>query len=171
MVARLRNEGIPLRAELIGGGPLHDELGDVAQRAHVGLLGSRAEIADLMRRADVLVFTSRPEGEGMPGVLIEAGLSGLPVVATDVPGVRSVVADGETGLVVGIDDLPGMTAAVSGLLADPARRAVMGRAARERCVERFSMDAVSTQWEAMLEPLVDSGRLSARCRRGAGVLG
>ena len=101
----------------------------------------------------------------MPGVLIEAGLSGMPVVATDVPGVRSVVADGETGLVVGVDDLPGMTAGVSGLLADPARRAVMGRAARDRCVERFSMDAVGTRWEAMLEPLVDSGPAPRRrCR-------
>jgi len=164
MVTRLRDEGIPLRAELIGRGPLQDELVDVAHLAHIDLLGSRADVADLIRRADILVFTSRPEGEGMPGILIEAGLSGIPVVATDVPGVRSVVADGETGLVVGVDDLPGMTAAVSGLLVDPARRAVMGRAARDRCFERFSMDAVGTRWEAMLEPLLESRR-PVSCRR------
>ena len=158
VVTRLRGEGIPLRAQLIGGGPLHDELVDVARLAHVDLLGSRSDVADLIRRADILVFPSLPEGEGMPGILIEAGLSGLPVVATDVPGVRSVVDDGETGLVVGVDDLAGMTAAAAGLLVDPVRRAVMGRAARDRCLERFSMDAVGTRWEAMLEPLLEVRR-------------
>ena len=48
----------------------------------------------------VLVFTSEPASEGMPGVLIEAGLSGLPVVSTKRPGVTDVVVDGETGFVV-----------------------------------------------------------------------
>jgi glycosyltransferase involved in cell wall biosynthesis len=97
----------------------------------------------------------------MPGVLIEAGLSGIPVVATDVPGVRSVVADGETGVVVGVDDLPGLTAAVSDLLLDPVRRGAMGRAARDRCLERFSMDAVGTQWLTILEPLLEWRRSSS----------
>jgi glycosyltransferase involved in cell wall biosynthesis len=161
VVARLRDGGIPLRAEIVGGGPLHDELADVAPMAHIDLLGSRADVADLIRRADILVFTSRPEGEGMPGVLIEAGLSGIPVVATDVPGVRSVVADGETGVVVGVDDLPGLTAAVSDLLLDPVRRGAMGRAARDRCLERFSMDAVGTQWLTILEPLLEWRRSSS----------
>ena len=158
LVTRLRNEGIPLRADLIGDGPLNHEVAVEAERAHVDMLGSRADVADLLRQADVLVFTSRPEGEGMPGVLIEAGLSGVPAVATDVPGVRSVVADGQTGLVVGVDDLPAMTAAVAGLLCDPARRAAMGRAARDRCVERFTMEAVGTQWMAVLEPLLEARR-------------
>ena len=48
--------------------------------------------------ADVLVLPSRTEG--MPGVLIEAGMRALPVVATDVGYVRDVVVDGETGVIV-----------------------------------------------------------------------
>ena len=43
----------------------------------------------------------------MPGVLIEAGFAGLPVVTTEVPGARTVIEDGVTGFVVGVDDLDG----------------------------------------------------------------
>ena len=50
-------------------------------------------------RASVLVMTSAAATEGMPGVLIEAGLSGLPVVSTRAAGVADVVVDGETGFV------------------------------------------------------------------------
>ena len=165
VVARLRDEGIALRAQMIGGGPLSDVLADQTNKAGVDMLGSRADVADLLRQADLLVFTSLPEGEGMPGVLVEAGLSGLPAVATDVPGVRSVLADGVTGLIVGVDDLPALTTAAGGLLLDPERRATMGRAARERCSERFSMDTVGAQWVDMLEPLLEARRPGS-ARRG-----
>ncbi len=79
----------------------------------------------------------------MPGVLIEAGLSGVPVVATAAPGVSTIVADGETGMVVAVDDLDAMVEATAGLITDPVRRQTMGQAARRRCVERFSMQTVS----------------------------
>ena len=55
-----------------------------------------------------MVFPSLPEGEGMPGVLIEAGLSGLCVLATAVPGVSDVVLNGVTGAVVEVSDFSGL---------------------------------------------------------------
>ena len=51
-------------------------------------LGARSDVPQLLRQSDVLVFTSRPDGEGMPGVLIEAGLSGLPTRPVLASGVR-----------------------------------------------------------------------------------
>ena len=101
-----------------------------------------------------MVFPSRPVGEGMPGVLIEAGLSGVPVVATDVPGVSTIVADGETGTVVPADDPAAMVEAVAVLLDDAALRSAMGHAARHRCIDRFSLDAVADVWLQRLGPLV-----------------
>jgi glycosyltransferase involved in cell wall biosynthesis len=154
-VARLRSLGIPLRAELAGDGPLHRDIVDPAKAAGVELLGSRSDVADLMRRADVMVFPSLPMGEGMPGVLIEAGLSGLPVVATAAPGVRSIVLDGKTGYVVGPQDIEAMVAAIAQLLFEPERRTMMGRAAREYCVDNFSIEAVGARWMAILQPLLD----------------
>ncbi len=114
-------------------------------------------MAELLGRADVLVFPSRPQGEGMPGVLIEGGLSGLPVVATDVPGVRTVVEDGVTGYVVGVDDLDGMVAHLARLVGDAGLRTTMGAAARRRCTERFSIGAVGALWLQVLTPLLPPG--------------
>ena len=94
------------------------------------LLGARGDIADILRRTDVFVFPSLPRGEGMPGVLIEAGLSAVPVVASRVPGVGAIIADGETGIVVDPDDFDGLVAAVASLLADPQAGWSMGEAAR-----------------------------------------
>jgi len=157
VVSRLRALGISFEAKLIGDGPLATSLLGPAEEAGIAVLGPRSDVAELMRGADVLVFPSRPAGEGMPGVLIEAGLSGLPVVATAVPGVGSIVKDGGTGLVVPVDDVAAMASATAGLLADPALRAAMGRAARTHCRDRFSLDAVGERWMALLEPLLDAG--------------
>jgi glycosyltransferase involved in cell wall biosynthesis len=158
LVARLRAQGVPLRAELFGDGPLRHALPATAEPAGVELRGSRSDMADQMRRADVLVFCSRPAGEGMPGVLIEAGLSGLAVVATDVPGVRTIVKDGETGLIVGVEDPEAMTAATARILEDPRLRLAMGRAARQRGVEQFSLAAVGDRWLSLLDPWVGVDR-------------
>jgi glycosyltransferase involved in cell wall biosynthesis len=154
MIAALRQAGHPLRAQIIGDGPLRDELAAPANVAGVELLGVRADVPALLRAADVMVFPSLPAGEGMPGVLIEAGLSGVPVVATAVPGVRTIIDDGETGLVVGIDDLAALVTATASLLAEPHLRAAMGKAARERCAARFSLTAAAGGWLSVLQPLL-----------------
>ncbi len=149
---------------MVGAGPLAGRLADPARAAGIELLGSRPDVADLLRQADLVAFTSLPSGEGMPGVLIEAGLSGLPVVATDVPGVRSIIDDGVTGFVVGPDDLDTFVGAVRRLLDDPEIRASMGGAARRHCVSHFNLDTVAEQWSAALGPLLD-GPGSSRSHR------
>jgi glycosyltransferase involved in cell wall biosynthesis len=147
-----------LTATLIGDGPLREVVARSAEAAKVEVLGSRSDVADQMRRADIMLFPSRPAGEGTPGVLIEAGMSGLPVVATAVPGVGSIVKDGETGFVVPVDDLPGMIAATARLLDDPVLRSSMARAARQHCLDNFSLVAVGERWMAILGPLIDGHR-------------
>lgn len=157
VVAALRASGRELDALMIGDGPLRSGVADQAAGAGVEVLGSRPDIADLLRRTDVLVFPSRPAGEGMPGVLIEAGLCGVPVVATSVPGVRTIVEDGATGLVVDEDDLADMVSATERLLDEAPLRAAMGRAARDRCVTRFSLETVAAGWLGLLGPLLPGG--------------
>jgi glycosyltransferase involved in cell wall biosynthesis len=153
-VAALRARGMAFRAQLIGDGPLRRALVAPSEDAGVELLGSRPDIAELLRQADLLVFPSRPAGEGLPGVLVEAGLTGLPVVATDVPGVRTIVEDGSTGLVVPDDDLSALVTATARLVEDTALRTAMGRAARRRCLDLFSIDVVAAQWLELLRPLL-----------------
>src|ERR1700722_19961900 len=118
-------------------------------------MGTRSDITALFRQSDLLVLPRLPAGEGLPGVLIEAGLSGVPVVATAVPGVGSIVADGETGIVVAMNDLSGLTDDVARLLRDVPALVAMGVAARARCVDRFSLSVVGGRWLEILDPLLD----------------
>ena len=164
-VEALRARGFELRATVIGDGPLRGALTERATRAGVELLGARSDIAACMRQADLLVFPSRPEGEGMPGVLIEAGLSELPVVATDAPGVGSIVSTGSTGLVVPVDDLDALVAAAATLLADRRLRRRMGKAARVRCQDQFSLEVVGRIWMDLLQPLLDAANRRRPVRR------
>jgi len=154
VVAALRAEGLEFRALAVGDGPLASSLVAPAAAAGVELLGPRGDMADVFQGTDIFVFPSLPKGEGMPGVLIEAGLSAVAVVATAVPGVDAIVADGETGLVVDHDDFDAMVAAVATLLSDPDRRRAMGAAARARCAELFSLEVVASGWRAALAPLL-----------------
>jgi len=156
-VAALRRRGLDFRAILIGDGALRSVVEGPARDAGVEMLGSRADIAELLGHSDIMVFPSRPQGEGMPGVLIEGGLSGLPIVATDAPGVRTVVDNGTTGYVLDVDDLEGMVDALDRLLADNGLRHAMGEAARARCIEQFSIGAVGALWLHVLTPLLPPG--------------
>ncbi len=91
IVGRLHNEGRTFRAQLVGSGPLADALAEQADANGVERLGFRPEVAPLLREADILVFPSLPGGEGMPGVLVEAGLSGVPWSRHRSPGPSAVI--------------------------------------------------------------------------------
>lgn len=157
LVERLRASGIQVSATMVGGGPLEREVRSRASSASVAMLGARDDVPSLLRDSDILVFTSVPSGEGMPGVLIEAGMSGLPVVTTDVPGARDVVINGETGFVVAPGDPFAMDEHVAALARDAQLRKEFGRAARERCERHFSISASAAQWAALVEEIAGRG--------------
>jgi glycosyltransferase involved in cell wall biosynthesis len=144
---------------MAGDGPLENEVRQMVSSlpARVDVLGRRDDIPALLRAADVFVFTSAPEGEGMPGVLIEAQMAGLPTVATAVPGAASVVEHGITGFVVPPDDVSELVAALERMVIDGELRRSMGVAARRRALASFSLEQSVRQWEELLD--------RAACRR------
>lgn len=150
VVRRLRGRGQKFEAVIGGGGPLEGSIRSLAEAAGVRVLGETHDVPALLAMSTVFLFTSMPEGEGMPGVLIEAGLSGLATVTTAVPGARDVVVDGKTGQVVGVDDVQGLTDAVHRLLQDPALRKSQGAAARVHCRARFALESCVQAWVASL---------------------
>lgn len=153
VVRRLRATGRPFRARMVGDGPLATTLIPGAEAEDIELLGPRSDIPELLRSADVFLFTSLPAGEGMPGVLIEAGLSGLAAVSTRVPGASEVILDGVTGILVD-DSTAAMVDAVGRLLDDTGRRSAIGVAARSRCESEFSLDVMAMRWRAALQTLL-----------------
>ena len=100
------------------------------------------ELERLYARAAVVVLPSYREG--LPLCVLEAMAYGRPVVASAVGGIPELVEDGVTGYLVEPGDVAGLRAAIERLLADPALRRRMGRAARARVAERCSWDRVTT---------------------------
>jgi len=98
-------------------------------------LGYREDTADILAAADIFALPSH--FEGLPMSVIEAMLTGLPVVATDIRGPREQVVDGETGFLVTPRRVEPLTDALRKLIADPALRARMGAAGLARARERF----------------------------------
>ena len=119
-------------------------------RVHV--MGSTSEPATAMAAADVLVLPSQTEG--LPGVLIEAGLSGVPVVASDVGYVREIVADGSTGMLVPPADVDALRRALADTLVQPDPD--LPDRARARCLSLFSMEHVARRWSELLSEVSPS---------------
>lgn len=155
-VTALRRRGVDARGTMVGDGPL---LADMRRSApkHIELLGSRSDVPELMSDADVFLFTSMAEGEGMPGVLIEAGLAGLPALATDVPGARTIIEHGITGLVIPVNAYPLLVDAAERLARQPDLRRVMGAAARQRCLDEFTLETSVEIWRSQLAQLLPRG--------------
>jgi glycosyltransferase involved in cell wall biosynthesis len=146
--------------------------------AYVGRTGARVHFAGfssglelLLPAADLLVFPSYCEG--LPLVVLEAMASGLPVVATDVPGSQEIV-DHDVGRLVPVRNIEALAAAVVELSRDPDQRRELGARARERasrytlgrCLERFESTFVEMSRRAPRARL-SAARSSSRSRRGA----
>jgi glycosyltransferase involved in cell wall biosynthesis len=98
-------------------------------------LGYREDIAAILAAADIFALPSH--FEGLPMSVIEAMLVGLPVVATDIRGPREQVVEGSTGILVPPRRVPELAAALRRLAEDPALRAQMGAAGRERALALY----------------------------------
>jgi colanic acid/amylovoran biosynthesis glycosyltransferase len=145
----LAESGADVACILVGDGP--DRAALLGQIAGSGLEGrvtiagrrTRAEVAELLGRAHVLVSPSVPtaEGkrEGIPVVLMEAMASGVSVVASGISGIPELVEDGKTGLLVPPRDPGALASALSRLHDDPGLRERLARAGRETVEREFDV--------------------------------
>jgi glycosyltransferase involved in cell wall biosynthesis len=125
---------------VVGDGPERDTLHALARTLALGdrvvFAGAIPEAARVLPLVDLYLTASRREG--LPTALLEAMACGVPVLATEVPGHVDAVLPETTGRLVPLDDAPGLAAAAALLLRDPALRARMGQAGRERVERHFT---------------------------------
>jgi glycosyltransferase involved in cell wall biosynthesis len=111
----------------------------------------REQMAKILRAADLLAHASH--FEGMPNVLLEALASGLPCVATSIPGSVDVLQRGG-GLLVPPEDEFALANALDALATDAARRIAAGAEARRIACEDFSLEAVADRYQALYRELL-----------------
>jgi glycosyltransferase involved in cell wall biosynthesis len=139
---RLRDEGVDAVLCMVGDGPDRRSVEDLA--GELGVMrdclfpGYQEDVAPFFAAFDVFVLPSG--NEGTPVTAIEALAGGCPVVATRVGGVPDVVTDGEDGFLVEPGDIEALAERLARLANDPALRAAMGGAGRDRMRSRYAVD-------------------------------
>jgi glycosyltransferase involved in cell wall biosynthesis len=152
--------GLHWRLTHIGGGEMLKALKQQAQA--LGLADritwtgpkAQAEVIAALQEADLFVLPSKRAGDGdrdgLPNVVMEAASQKLPIVATDFAGIPEFVRQGVEGVLVPPGDVEALATALSGLAADPDRRAALGNAAFLRLTQAFSAAAGLEQVATLL---------------------
>lgn len=138
---------------IAGEGGLRPELEkrvrDAGVEDAVRFAGPVPDVLPLLRETDLFVLSSR--WEGLPLTVLEAMAAGAPLVATAVDGTAEAVRDGEEGLVVPVDDIPALAAAMSAVLGDREAAAGRAAAARARVEERYSLRRMVDDYRMVYE--------------------
>jgi glycosyltransferase involved in cell wall biosynthesis len=152
---RAQQSAARLRVAGRGGeeGNLSRLIRDLGLDTHVGLLGLRSDVPDLLAAADAFVLSSHHEG--MPNVVMEALAAGVPTVATKVGAVEDLVEDGRSGFLTPPHDPVRLAETMSRLMGTPAPgRARMGAAGRAHIARSFSVEASVDEWADLLASVV-----------------
>jgi glycosyltransferase involved in cell wall biosynthesis len=149
---------------LVGDGPdgpsLHSRAAESGIAANVRFTGRVAipVVREWLQCADV--FTLVSSNEGLPCSLIEAMSVSLPSVVSNIPANAQLVQDGVHGLVVPLRDENAIAAALNKLLDNPASRARLGAAARQRILKNYSTDHVTSRYEMLFADILGQARFS-----------
>lgn len=142
-MAGLRAEGLDIRYRIAGEGKeraaIEAEIARLGLEGDVELLGPVGEdtVLALLQGSDTLALTSIQQGEAAPVAVMEAMACGLAPVCSVIGGTPDMIDDGENGFLVPQEDVQAIARATRILATDPARRAVMGAAARDTAERIF----------------------------------
>jgi glycosyltransferase involved in cell wall biosynthesis len=144
----LQPKGLDFRIELVGkpdpGNPSSiskDQLHSWENEGNLKWLGWQSDMNRIYAQCHIVVLPSFHEG--VPTGLLEASACGRPIVASDIPGCRTVVDDGETGLLVPPRQPKPLAEALERLILDPGLRGRMGKAGRERILKNFTQQRIN----------------------------
>ncbi len=140
--AMVRDLGWQQRVHFLGHVPHHDE-----------------RLVQEYRKADIFTLPSvtfKGEKEGIPGTIVEAMASGLPVVSTYHAGIPEVITSGENGLLVQENDVEGLAHALGSLITDRELRARLGQGAARSVSTRCRLAARTTKLELLYDQLLAS---------------
>ncbi len=146
-----------LHVLIVGEGPsrekLQSQIVELGCREQVHLAGWRADIPEIMKACTVFALPSR--WEGMPNVVLEAMAAGLPVVATEVEGVREVITDGVSGSIVQGDSAADFRSGLQNMLDDAALRARFSIESQISAEKDFAIRSVVVKYGNLYHEMLD----------------
>ena len=149
-------ERVKCKLLLVGDGPefgrVQSLASDLGIREQVIFTGMRRDIPECLSLMDIYVQPSH--FEGVPNSVLEAMAAGLPVVATKVGGVPEIVKDGETGLLVPLNDQASLTRAMEFVIGDLEEGKHMGTCGRRRVASLFSVEKMVKEYETLYEKVL-----------------
>ncbi len=151
----LERDGKPrdFHVDLVGTGPDFQKLQELARQLQlehrVSLLGDRHDVPQLLASSQTFILSTHYEG--LPISIMEAMRAGLPVVATDVSGIKEEVEHEQTGFLTPHLDAPALARALDALIQDAPRRQAMGLAARQKFEQEFTRDRMLRQIEELYQ--------------------
>ena len=149
---------VPSRLLMIGDGPDRSRA-EAYCRAHhlrdrVYFLGNVPNLEEVLGACDLFLLPSETESFGMAA--LEAMTSEVPVIATRAGGLPEVIADGETGYLLPVGDVAGMSERAIEILRDNDLRIRIGRRAREVAIERFDEEKIVPRYRGLYERVISS---------------
>ncbi|MEE2977702.1 MAG: glycosyltransferase family 4 protein [Pseudomonadota bacterium] len=144
---------------LAGDGPQMEALSALADAVAPGkvrFLGAIPDVPSLLASAQIFVLAS--DHEGFPLSILEAMRAGLPIIASDLPGIREQLADGSCGRLVPASDVQAWAETLAQLAANGAERERLGNDARQYWEQHFGMgNMADATWQVYQEVLVHRG--------------
>jgi glycosyltransferase involved in cell wall biosynthesis len=125
--------------------------------ASVSLPGKHPRVHEKLDEADCFVFPSWYEG--FSGALVEAMLSGIPIIASDIPMNLEAVSHEVNALVFPVKNTEALTQCMLRAIAEPELMLQLGQKAREEAINRFDIEQIARQYEAVLQQVYQNTRL------------
>lgn len=145
---------------IVGDGPERDSLERRAGGLNVRFLGSAApeEVKKLMIKHGKVFVLPAVAGEGLPNVLLEAMSIGLPVIASDVAGIRDLLENGKAGRIVPPDDSVALAEAIREIWEGDELRTTLAQSGR-KTAELYSWDNITVKWEQIFAEMINGSKL------------
>jgi glycosyltransferase involved in cell wall biosynthesis len=163
--AKIAADHIDFRIIMVGEGPLENDLKQLVNEKglsdKIGFvpLVAQQKLAEFYRRADAVVLAS--EGEGFGLVLVEAGLTGRPVIAARSGGIVDIVDDGVNGLLFEVGRIDELADGMRRLIADRDLRIRLGQSGQAQALERFATPVLVARMKHLFESLTSSSETAA----------
>jgi len=148
-------KNIDWQMNFVGDGSLRTELENQVRDAglseRVKFLGNREDVPELLQKSDIFIFTPLWEGLGLAA--LEAGAVGLPIIATNVDGIKNIFDDNETAQLVEPNKPDALASAIGWAIEHQDKALYMGKLAQKMAQEKFSIERMAEEYEHLYESL------------------